>query len=275
MSDDRSLQAAALPSARSDEAWSAFDGRRPVVFLDYDGTLTPIVVHPDLAVLSIEARAALERLDAVTTVAILSGRDADDVMRKIGVEGLYYAGSHGFDIRSPSGEAVGGDLDRFDSFLPVLDAAEHDLRIELGDIPGSNVERKRFAIAVHFRQVPEEQHATVAEVVERIASEHPSLRVAGGKMIFELRPDVEWDKGTALRWLLTEMELDAPDVLPVYIGDDVTDEDAFREVEGRGLGIVVGRDERPTRATYALEDTDEVRLFLEELRTRVVGRGTA
>ena len=267
------LNAATLPSARSDEFWSALGDLRPAVFLDYDGTLTPIVEHPDLAVLSDHGRTTLEQLAATTaTVAILSGRDADDVIGKVGVPGLYYAGSHGFDIRTPSGDAAGGDLDRFDAFLPELEAAEGELRDALADVPGSNIERKRYAIAVHYRQVPNEHHATVGDAVERIGKAHPSLRVAGGKMIFELRPDVLWDKGTALNWLLAEMGLDVPEVLPVYVGDDVTDEDAFRELEHRGLGIVVGREERPTRARYALDDTDDVRLFLDELRTRVAGR---
>ena len=265
--------AATLPSARSDELWSALGDLRPAVFLDYDGTLTPIVEHPDLAVLSDESRATLEQLAATTTVAVLSGRDADDVIGKVGVPGLYYAGSHGFDIRTPSGDAAGGDLDRFDTFLPELEAAEAELRDALADVPGANIERKRFAIAVHYRQVPEEHHAAVADAVGRTASAYSSLRLAGGKMIFELRPDVQWDKGTALRWMLTEMHLDVPEVLPVYVGDDVTDEDAFRELEHCGLGIVVGREERTTRARYALDDTEEARLFLDELRSRVAGRG--
>ena len=263
--------ATTLPSARSDEFWSALAELRPAVFLDYDGVLSPIVAHPDLAVLSAEGRATLDALAATTTVAIVSGRDADDVIGKVGLEGLYYAGSHGLDIRTPAGDPAGGDLARFDAFLPELESAEGELRATLADVPGSNVERKRFAIAVHYRQVPEEHHATVAEAVEQIAPGHPTLRVAGGKMIFELRPDIQWDKGTALNWLIAELGVDVPEVLPVYIGDDVTDEDAFRELEQRGLGIVVGREERPTRAHYVLDDTDEVRRFLDELRTRVAG----
>ena len=241
-------------------------GRRPAVFLDYDGTLTPIVAHPDMAVLAPETRRVLEELAQVTTVAIVSGRDADDVIAKVGVPGLFYAGSHGFDIRSPGGAAVADEeLARFESFLPELDAAERELRDALAAVPGRNVERKRFAIAVHYRQVPEERHADVARIVEEIAPRHPSLRVAGGKMIIELRPDIEWDKGKALAWLLGEMGLDQPDVVPLYIGDDVTDEDAFREVRDRGIGIVVGTDDRRSAATFALGDTDEVRVFLGRL----------
>ena len=88
-------------------------------------------------------------------------------------------------------------------------------------------------------------------------------------MIYEVRPDIEWDKGTALDWLLGEMSLDRPDVLPIYIGDDVTDEDGFRALDGRGVGIVVGRESRTSRATFALDDTDQVRVFLDELCDRV------
>ncbi|MGI9538783.1 MAG: trehalose-phosphatase [Miltoncostaeaceae bacterium] len=237
------------------------------VFLDYDGVLTPIVEHPDLAVLAPEMRRTLEALAAATTVAIVSGRDVDDVIAKVAVPGLFYAGSHGLDIRAPSGAPVADDeLARFDAYLADLDAAETELNARLQGVPGTNVERKRFAIAVHYRQVPEEHHDTVAGAVESVAPEHPSLRVAGGKMIFELRPDIDWDKGKALMWLLAEMELDRPEVIPVYLGDDVTDEDAFRVIRERGVGVVVGREDLPSLARYALADPGEVRVFLDELR---------
>ena len=88
-------------------------------------------------------------------------------------------------------------------------------------------------------------------------------------MIWEFRPDIEWDKGKALEWLLAEMDLDHPGVIPLYIGDDVTDEDAYRVLGDRGIGIVVGREERTSAAGYALEDTDEVRIFLDRLRVLV------
>ena len=255
-------------AALHDELRSRVGDGRLAVFLDYDGVLTPIVEHPDLAVLAPEMRQVLEALASATTVAIVSGRDVADVMDKVGVPGLFYAGSHGLDIRSPSGAPVADDeLARFDGYLEELDAAEGELKTQLGGVPGSNVERKRFAIAVHYRQVPEEHHDTVAAAVRRIAPEHPSLRIADGKMIFELRPDIDWDKGKALLWLLSEVGLDRPDVVPIYLGDDVTDEDAFRVLRDRGVGVVVGREDRPSAARYALDDTDEVRIFLDELRS--------
>jgi trehalose 6-phosphate phosphatase len=263
-----------LPSALATNAGLPADlaETQVAVFLDYDGTLTPIVEHPDMASLAPETRTVLANLAEVTPVAIISGRDVVDVMEKVGVSGLYYAGSHGFDIRTPSGEPVGDkDMAQFDTFLPTLDDVEAELRSELGDVPGSNVERKRFAIAVHYRQVPEQYHATVADAVDRIAPGYPTLRVASGKMIFEFRPNIEWDKGKAVDWLLTEMDLDHPGVIPLYIGDDVTDEHAYRALRNRGVSIVVRMEERTSAADYALDDTDEVRIFLDRLRVLIEG----
>ncbi len=261
-----------LPTALGSGVWDRFAAARPAVFLDYDGTLTPIVEHPDLAMLSSSMRKALEDLAAVTTVAIVSGRDADDVIGKVGVRGLYYAGSHGFDIRTPSGEAAGSDdMAQFAAYLPALDDVEEELEAALEDVPGANVERKRFAVAVHYRQVAESHHATVAAVVDEIAPEYQTLRVTGGKMIFEFRPNFDWDKGRALAWLLEEMGLDHEGVVPVYIGDDETDEDAFRVLQGRGVGIVVGDEDRPSLASYVLNDTEAVRRFLTELHGRIAG----
>jgi alpha,alpha-trehalase len=230
------------------------------VFLDYDGTLTPIVERPEDALLPRQTRAAVARLAALHPVAILSGRDLPDVRALVGVDGIVYAGSHGFDIA----RADGLRHQRGREFLAELDAAEQELRPLVEVVPGARVERKAFAIAVHFRQVMEERVPEVEDAVRRVAADRPRLRTTGGKKILELRPGLEWDKGRALLWLLEVLRLDEPGVIPVYVGDDETDEDAFRAVRDRGLGVVVRgeADERPTAARYALRDTTEVRAFL-------------
>jgi trehalose-phosphatase len=181
----------------------------------------------------------------------------------VGVEGIAYAGSHGFDIVGPDGSMH----QRGVQFLPDLDAAERELGLAVEAVPGARVERKTFAIAVHFRQVAEDRVPDVEAAVAEVAASHPRLRRTGGKKVFELRPDVEWDKGRALLWLLEVLELTGDDLLPVYVGDDETDEDAFRAIGSGGLGVVVRGegDERPTSARYALRDTDEARAFLELL----------
>jgi len=254
-----------LPSVfeRRDEIAALLKGRRPAVFLDYDGTLTPIVDDPARALLPEEARRALGQLAATCPVAVISGRDLDDVRALVGLPDLWYAGSHGFDIAGPGGERH----QRNPELVPVIDVAEIELRAAVTSIDGAWVERKRFAVAVHYRQVEPARIGNVQEAVKRVAQAHPELRMTGGKKVFELRPAVPWDKGKALEFLLEVLELISEDVLPVYIGDDETDEDAFRVARHRGLAIVVrGEDDkRTTAAQYTMSDPDEVRRFLEEL----------
>ncbi|HYT78585.1 MAG TPA: trehalose-phosphatase [Actinomycetota bacterium] len=248
---------------RRDEIAALLNGRRPALFLDYDGTLTPIVDDPARALLPEEARHALRRLAATCPVAVISGRDLDDVRALVGLPNLWYAGSHGFDIAGPGGERH----QRNPELVPVLDAAEIELRAAVTSIDGAWVERKRFAVAVHYRQVEAARIGDVEEAVKGVAQAHPELRMTGGKKVFELRPAVPWDKGKALEFLLEVLGLTTEDVLPVYIGDDATDEDAFRVARHRGLAIVVrGEDDsRATAAQYALSDPDQVRMFLEEV----------
>lgn len=253
-----------LPSAldRADEIRTLLSGRRVAVFLDYDGTLTPIVERAEDALLPAETRASLERLAALAPVAIVSGRDLADVRRLIGIERITYAGSHGFDFVLPDGSVH----QRGTEFVPALEAAEHDLRARLASIPGARIEVKRFAIAVHVRQVTEELVPYVESAVAEVAADDPRLRRTGAKKVFEIRPALAWDKGKALLWLLDILGL-GPELLPVYIGDDETDEDAFRAVRERGLGVVVRgeSDDRPTLARYALRDTEMTRVFVELL----------
>lgn len=233
---------------------------RPAVFLDYDGTMTPIVPDPQAATIPEESREVLRRLAARCAVGIISGRDLADVRRMVGVEELVYAGSHGFDIVGPDGLRE----QRGTEYLPALDRAEEELREALGET-GARVERKRFAIAMHSRGLSQAEADRVEALTLPVAERHAGLRVTGGKRILEIRPDIEWDKGRALRWLVEVLGLE--EAIPVFVGDDLTDEDAFRELEGRGIPVVVrGEDDsRPTRASYVLEDPPAVRRFLERL----------
>jgi len=259
-----------LPSV--DEAWEGLAaqarGRRLAVFLDYDGTLSPIVDDPAAATITERTRRAVAGLAQVTTVAVVSGRDTPDVMQRVGVEGLFYAGSHGFDIRRSDGAVLEGG--RGDPYLPSLDAAEAELTESLVAIPGAQVERTRFTVTVHYRRVAEADVGRVDSAVAATASRHPDLRRTGGKKVFNLRPNLHWDKGSAVRSLLEAL---GSGHLPLYLGDDLTDEDAFEVLGelGGGIGIVVrGETDRPTAATYALRDTGEVAAFLETL-TRLAG----
>lgn len=236
-------------------------GRRLAVFLDYDGTLTPIVSRPELALLSDRMRRILAGLSGRAPVAIVSGRDLDDVRSLVGIEGLIYAGSHGFDIAGPGGLRL--ELEEGKRCLPDLDAAEAALRSALAPIPGALVERKRYGVAAHYRNVGPSERVRVTGLADETARRHPRLRQAHGKMVVEIRPDIDWDKGRAVEWVMSALGIGGPDTLPIYVGDDLTDEDAFRAVRAQGIGIVVEGAAHATLARYVLRGTREVADFLD------------
>jgi trehalose 6-phosphate phosphatase len=245
--------------------------RQPAVFYDFDGTLSEIVEDPDSARLVDGAADALTSLSAACPVAILSGRDLADVRERIGLPGLWYAGSHGFELTGPDGthhqnpEAAAS--------IPVLAGAAADLADQLGHIPGVVVEHKRFGVAVHYRNAARDRVGEVAAAV-RTAGQRTALRVTTGREVIELRPNIDWDKGKTLRWVLDYIRDNegAGPLLPIYLGDDITDEDAFDAVDGDGIAILVRHSDdgdRATAARYALDDPDRVREFTERLARRL------
>ena len=250
-----------IPSALKHVQEIARRSGRPAIFLDYDGTLTPIVSHPEKALLSDSMRQALEALVMRAPVAILSGRDLDDVRQRVNTGAIVYAGSHGFDIAGPRGLRK----EMATEFLPKLDMIEKALGKQLAGIAGARVERKRFSIAAHYRNVDESDVAKVERAVSEVAARHRELRKMDGKKVYELLPDIDWDKGKAVLWLLEILGLERAKVRPIYIGDDRTDEDAFRVLGQCGVGILVSEQPRPTSASYSLKDPTEVERFLREL----------
>jgi trehalose 6-phosphate phosphatase len=233
------------------------------VFLDYDGTLTPIVSHPKNAWLADSMRQTLRELAARAPVAILSGRDLEDVRRRVDIDTIVCAGSHGFDIAGPRGLR----RQMATEFLPDLDVAEKELHDVIDGIPGALVERKRFSIAAHYRNVNENDVPEVQRGVDAAAALHPELRRIDGKKVYELLPAIDWDKGKAVLWLLRTLDLESRSggIRPIYIGDDRTDEDAFRVLDKCGIGILVGEQSQCTAARYSLKNIDEVERYLRTL----------
>jgi len=252
-----------IPSAleRLGEILAFARDKHIAIFLDYDGTLTPIVSHPEDAWPSDSMRWALSELAARMPVAILSGRDLDDVRRRVDIAAMVYAGSHGFDIAGPHGLRKQMGIE----FLPKLEMAKKDLQQALDGISGAHVEQKRFSIAAHYRNVKEENVPKVKQAVGEVASRHRELRKMRGKKVQELQPDIDWNKGRALVWLLETLGFDGRNVFPIYIGDDRTDEDAFRALASRGVGILVSEEPQYTAASYSLKDPVEVERFLRAL----------
>jgi alpha,alpha-trehalase len=208
-------------------------------------------------------RETLARLSRRCTLAVISGRDLRDVMSRVGIDHIFYAGSHGFDIAGPGREPL--QYQQGTEYLSLLDQAERELREKLAHIEGCLIERKRFSIAVHYRQVAPPEVQQLKETVAEVLLLHTQLRLSKGKKVYELQPNIDWHKGKALRWLLQALELKRDNVIPLYIGDDVTDEDAFAAIRDDGIGILVAGKARQTRARYLLKDPEEVQRFLAAL----------
>jgi trehalose-phosphatase len=235
----------------------------PAIFLDYDGTLTPNADDPAEARLDGKTRRVLQRLARHMFVAVISGRSLADVEQMVGIEELAYAGSHGFEIRSGIGYF---DDDRSrQRYLPTLQRAEDEPTGTTRHLLGVRIERKPYAIAVHYRGVEESLIPAVEAQVDGLVERFAGLVKSSGKKIFELRPAVDWDKGKALPAMLDQFHVDCSRMTPLYIGDDTTDEDAFRSIGDRGIGILVSEQPRRTHARFILRDPAEVTIFLEKL----------
>jgi trehalose-phosphatase len=214
-------------------------------------------------VLPDKTRRIIKRLSDHFSVAVISGRDLADIQKMVGISDIAYAGSHGFDIAGPGNRYHDNKMG--ERFLPVLDRAEKELRKKMKDIPGATVERKHFAIAVHYRQVQSDNINMLEQRFDAVASNYTELQKSGGKKVLELRPDIDWDKGQALLYFLDSLHADSKRVLPIYIGDDLTDEDAFRAIRDRGIPVAVNGKKRKTFAHYTLQDPQEVAKFLDNL----------
>ncbi|KAH0460566.1 hypothetical protein IEQ34_011229 [Dendrobium chrysotoxum] len=240
-----------LPSAlsRFEEITTAAKGKKIAMFLDYDGTLSPIVDDPDSAFMSDSMRAAVKSIAKYFPTAIVTGRCRDKVFSFVQLAELYYAGSHGMDIKGPTkwpkhtnAQAKAVLCQPASAFLPMINEAYNVLVEKTKVFPGAKVENNRFCLSVHFRCVDEKIWNGLAEEVRSVLTAFPDLKLTQGRKVLEIRPTIEWDKGKALEFLLQELGFaDSNDILPVYIGDDRTDEDAFKVLRdrGQGFGILV------------------------------------
>ena len=248
---------------------SLFKNKKHMLFLDYDGTLTPIVKNPEDAILSDEMRSVLRQYSSKFPLAIVSGRDMDDVKKMVKIDNIIYGGSHGFRISGPDGLYM--EHEKSAEILSGLEQIEKKLHTEFtGNIKGVHIERKRYAIAIHYRNVANEDIPVVINKVDLIINQNPGFRKGEGKKIAEIRPDVDWHKGRAIKWILERLKLsDNQDVVPIYIGDDITDEDVFRTMPETGIGILVGFHGQQTKARYSLKNVYQVQIFIEMLTNKI------
>ncbi|KAH9616602.1 hypothetical protein KSS87_022519 [Heliosperma pusillum] len=210
-------------------------------------------------------RNTVRKLARYFPTAIVSGRCRDKVYNFVRLAELYYAGSHGMDIKGPTKGVL---YQPASEFLPTMDEVYNTLLVKTKPILGAKVEHNKFCLSVHFRCVDEKKWTELAHEVRSVLKKYPKLRLTQGRKVLEIRPTIKWDKGKALEFLLESFGLsNCSDAFPVYIGDDRTDEDAFKVLQdrGHGFGILVSKIAKETNASYYLEGPSEVMNFLQRL----------
>jgi len=238
-----------------------------LLFLDFDGTLAPIVEHPDQAALPPDTRAVLQILahNNGVRLTIVTGRAMEDIRHKVGIKNITYVANHGFEIE---GINVNFRNPLFPDTRQAYSAIEKKLRQAFRQVEGIIFEDKGVVLSVHYRQVEPARKDFVKKSVYQITRDYVRKNVIAlkeGKEVLELRPPIPWDKGTAVLWLLRSgKSVTAQPVQIVYVGDDRTDEDAFAALRGIAATIKVG-EPRDSGAQYYLKDIIEVRELLARI----------
>jgi len=219
-----------------DRLQQLFDYRRVGIITDFDGVLSPIVPRPDDAAPTPRNIALLTELQGlVTLVAAVSGRAVADVRQRIGIPNMVYSGNHGLE-RWENGEVVVAPA--VEPYVPNMQALVRELD---GKWPeGVQVEDKGATFTIHYRNTPDPEAAAqqLGDLLDEMV-EGRDLRVHQGRMIFELRPPLDMNKGTVFRQLIEEYELEAA----IYLGDDTTDADALiaaKELREAGTCYALG-----------------------------------
>ena len=235
------------------------------LMLDYDGTLSSVVNNPARARIGREMKTTLSRLaqrdDMV--LAIISGRSLTDLKSRVRLDSIYYAGCHGFEMEGPGWSYNHPQMKQVARQVYLLEKYLNGL---LSGIKGCIIENKRYALTVHYRRVDKKLFPSVEKAVRQAEKKFSErMKMEPGRMIYEFKPSILWDKSRAVEMLLGLYQADDP--YPIYIGDDITDEPAFRFLRHSGLTVLVENDERPqtTAAVLRLHSINQVLRFLKSL----------
>lgn len=251
--------------------WAVVDGqlrqaKHILLFSDFDGTLAPIVEQPEFAHLSESVRDILRALSRQSrfTVGIISGRALKDLKSRVGITGILYAGNHGLEIEGPGLSFIHPFAEEL---RPVLHLLSQVLTKALKPLTGVFVEDKGLSLSIHYRQTGKTEEKECESTFERVVHVPRVLnkiRITSGKKVYEVRPCVTWDKGKAISMLLAKYnKVDDWTTVPIFLGDDLTDEDGFKVIhKHNGISIFIGEPQPGSVARYFLHSTSEVEEFL-------------
>jgi trehalose-phosphatase len=243
-----------------------------ILFLDYDGTLVPICKEPSLARLSSDTQKVLKDLSSkpFLSVGVISGRSLGEIRKMVGVRDLFYGGNHGFEIFFKNRVWTHPELE---GFTPRLIKVVRELHSCTRGIKGIIVEDKKFTASIHYRNVTTQSPSSIRAIITEVLAPYPDVfMIARGKKVYEIRPLVEWDKGKAVERLTALLSIKSK-LIRIYIGDDQTDEDAFRVLGKDDITIRVGS-KKGSRAQYYCRGSSEVVTFLKILTDMKVAQGT-
>jgi len=242
---------------------------RVFFFLDYDGTLTPIVSKPEKARLKTAMRSRLLHLSGSRgiKIAVVSGRSLPDLQNIMGsIPGVIYVGNHGLEIK---GKDFSWDHPMAKQDSKIMKRIWDELKKNLHPVKGMMLENKTLGISLHYRLVAEERVAELYRDFQEIIA--PWVRrgvvsVHDGKKVWEIRSKAGlWNKGRIVQWLLRKYERQGV-FLPVFIGDDRTDEDAFKTLRRFGISVKVTENPRAlSAAKYYIHSPDDVFDFLGQV----------
>lgn len=258
-----------------------------MLFLDYDGTLTPIVETPNQAIIPSETKDLLEQLSRKPKckLAIISGRALKDIKNIVGIKNIIYAGNHGLEIEGPK---IKFAIPVSPDYRAILKKIKKSLNIKISSISGAFIEDKGLSLSLHYRLTDKKDIPLLKGIFSKVVSPYlgrnksqepqpnlvswDNIRIKSGKMVLEIGPAVKWDKGKVVLWLSAKQKavLNRKSIIPIYIGDDRTDEDAFKAIKNKGLSIFVGKPKH-SQSNYYLKNTREVVEFLKQILKQTGG----
>ena len=235
-----------------------------ILLSDYDGTLVQISKSPELAVLPREMKELLRALSKSIKIVVVSGRQLSELKALVGLRKVYYVGNHGFEISGPKMRLVRPEAIRTATMIAQICQR---LRERLGSTKGVIIEDKGATASVHYRMVKKSGAAALRRVFAETVDPYlktGEIRITTGKKVLEIRPNVDWDKGKAITWIIAQVD-PKRELIPIYMGDDRTDEDAFIALEKSGITVLISKNKRKSHAKFFLKNVHEVKVFLDRL----------
>jgi trehalose 6-phosphate phosphatase len=244
---------------------------RPVfIFLDYDGTIVPIKEKPVQAKLPDSTRLLLNEIahHPNTNMAIVSGRSMNDIRKRVKLPSLFFIANHGFEIYS---KRIKWYHPIISNIVPILKKLCANYEKTFRAIHGVVIENKNITVSIHYRQLSGTSVYSLNKIIKsKLQMYSDILKLSAGKKVFEIKPKIDWNKGKAICKLLEYFNVNSKPII-IYMGDDKTDEDAFRLLPKDAFTIYVGR-KISSKAKYYLRSPDEVIILLKKLNLSLLFR---